>query len=749
MSCTFTSFLLPFNLEKMKKILLLIILAITINTQAQYTIKGKIIDAKTQESLMGVNVLLPELKMGTVSDIDGNYILKNIPLAKVKISFSYTGYKTVTRKLDLSKKQNIVNIKMQEAVFEMDEVIISTAFNKLQKDNVMKVNHKSIKAMERAGVQNLMDGIAQMPGVSKLSTGTGISKPVIRGLTGNRVLVYNQGVKLENYQFGEVHGMGVEPSGIEGVEVIKGPASLLYGSDALGGVVYLIPEKFAPAHKTKADVKMQFFSNTQGFHTSVGAKTSGAHWQFLSRYAYNLNADYQIPTNERVINSRYRSNDLKIGIGNISKNVKTDLRYNYNRAQNGLPSATKNAEVDYKLTGVYQDLTNHNISLKNDVKLSKGNIKTNIGFTSHQRILKVQEKDKIGMRLNTLNFDAKYYLPKINNFESIVGVQAMLQNNYNFGEHYLLPDADVQNAGVLATLNYQKKQTVWQAGLRYDYRHIATKQVGEATSSHYRKAVEKHLNSFTGSLGMKTNINKKTHLRLNLASGFRAPNLAELTSNGVHGNRIEIGNSELKNEQNIQADINLEYESTHFEFFANTFYNGISNYIYLQPQMQSMNMLPVYAYQQDNAYLYGGEIGMHLHPHPWDWLHINSSFETVTGKLQAGGYLPLIPANQWKNQLRLTNNHSHNKLKKYYLTFDINHTFKAEKVSNFENKMPAYTLLNTSIGANFSFGKFKLTGNLSVHNLLNVKYINHLSILRDKHILDMGRNLMLTLNMKY
>ncbi len=733
----------------MKKLLLLILLATAINTQAQYTIKGKITDAKSAEALMGVNVLLPELKIGAVSDIDGNYILKNIPLAKVKITFSYTGYKTVTRELDLSKKQNIVNIKMQESVFEMDEVIISTAFNKLQKDNVMKVNHKSAKSMERSGVQNLMDGVSQIPGVSKLSTGTGISKPVIRGLTGNRVLVFNQGVKLENFQSGDAHGMGIEPSGIEGVEVIKGPASLLYGSDALGGVVYLIPEKFAPDNKTKADLKLQLFSNTQGVHTSVGAKTSSDNWQFLSRYAYNLNADYQIPDKKRAVNSRYQSNDFKIGIGNHSKNIKTDLRYNYNRAFNGLPSATKNIDVDYKMLDKYQDLTNHNISLKNDFKLSKGSIKTNIGFTSHQRILKVQKVDKIGMRLNTFSFDGKYYLPKMKYIEMIVGTQAMWQNNSNFGEHYLLPDAEVQNAGIFSTVNYQKSKTVWQAGLRYDYRYISTKQVGDISSPQYRKSVEKHLNSFTGALGMKTDLAKRIHLRLNLASGFRAPNLAELTSNGVHGNRVEIGNSSLKNEENIQFDANLEYESMHFEFFVNTFYNRINNYIYLEPQMQTMNMLPVYAYQQGNAYLYGGEIGMHLHPHPLDWLHINSSFETVTGVLQAGGYLPLIPANQWKNQIRFTNNHPHKYLKKYYLTFDINRTFTADKVSSFETKMPAYTLTNTSFGANFKFNKWVIITNLSVHNILNVKYINHLSVLRDKQILDMGRNVMLTINVKY
>jgi iron complex outermembrane receptor protein len=733
----------------MKKLLWLFIVATTINTQAQHTIKGVITDAKSNEKLAGVNILIPKINKGTVSDIDGNFTIKNIAKSEVEIRFTYVGYKDIVKIVKFNQNEKVLQIQMHENVFEMDEVIISTAFNKLQKDNVMKVSHKSVAAMERSGVQNLMDGISQVAGVSKLSTGAGISKPVIRGLTGNRVLIYNQGVRLENFQFGEAHGMGLEPSGINGVEVIKGPASLLYGSDALGGVVYLVPEKFASKNKTKADVKMQYFSNTQGAHATAGVKTSGKEWQFLSRIAYNINADYQVPDDKRVFNSRYRSTDVKLALGNKTDKRTTDLRYNYNYAQNGLPLATKNIEADYTMLDKYQDVTNHNISLKNEFKLDRSKIKTNIGFTAHKRILKWEGVDKIGMQLNTLNLDTKYYLPKRKYFESIIGVQAMWQNNNNFGKHYLLPDANVQNIGLFTTINYQKKQTVWQAGMRYDYRHISTKQVGEQGEMYFRKAVEKNLGSFTGALGMKTDINKKTHLRLNIASGFRAPNLAELTSNGAHGNRVEIGNEHLQNEQNIQFDANLEYESTHFEFFVNSFYNRINNYIYLQPQNRMLNSLPVYAYQQNNAYLYGGEAGLHLHPHPLDWLHISSSFETVTGMLQNANYLPLIPANQWKNQIRLTNRHPHKYIKKYYLNFGINHTFAADKVSSFEKQMPAYTLLNASLGANINIGKVKMTTNVSVHNALNVNYINHLSVLRDKNIADMGSNVILTLHIKF
>ncbi len=146
----------------------------------------------------------------------------------------------------------------------MDEVILSAPFDKLQSENVMKIESKSMETLKKAGAPTLMQGISNIPGVAEITTGTGIGKPVIRGLSGNRVLVYTQGVRLENQQFGNEHGLGMNDSGIESVEVIKGPASLLYGSDALGGVLYLNPEKFAYQGETKVDVSQSFFSNTLG-----------------------------------------------------------------------------------------------------------------------------------------------------------------------------------------------------------------------------------------------------------------------------------------------------------------------------------------------------------------------------------------------------------------------------------------------------------------------------------------------------
>ncbi len=718
-----------------------------VNINAQNTLKGKIIDKKTKESLVGVELVIIQSKQGTISDIDGNFELKNIKQKQIDLKISYVGYEDIKKHISFTSPSVFIKIEMEQEVFDLDAVIVSTPFSKLQKDNVMKVSKRTTSIMEQTGAQNLMQGIAQIPGVSDLSTGTGINKPVIRGLSGNRVLVYNQGVRLENFQFGEEHGMGIDESGIEAVEVIKGPASLLYGSDALGGVIYLIPEKFAPKNKSQLNFKTRYSSNMKGKYVTLGYKKSFDKLRLLASGAIKQNGDYRFDGNTFVENSANQSNDVKIGLGYMGKITKTDIRYNFNRQKNGLPHTISN-EYHSDITGKYQNLENQSISVKNDWKLNNSKFKTNIGFLSHQRSVFVNGDKKISMRLNTLNFDAKWYPNKFGKFESIIGVQGMAQTNKNFGKHYLLPDADIFNTALFGTVNYSKDNWVFQSGLRMDMRKINTKQVATASDPEYRQAIDKNLLSFNASFGLKTNLNKHFSTRLNIASGYRAPNLSELASKGLHDQRIEIGNADLKNEQNIQTDINLSYENTHFEFFANVFYNKLFNYIYLAPTGFSQNTHSIYQYKQSDAKLYGGEIGLHFHPHPWDWLHFDTSFETVTAKDKFDNYLPLIPADQWKNNLRIINKTKHKYVQKYYFNFSIDKTFKTTRLSNFEDKLPAYTLLNAGFGGTIKLNKTIIDFNISIHNITDKKYISHLSVLREDNIPNMGKNVVFLLKIK-
>ena len=719
------------------------LLGFSLFVSAQNKISG-ITSDKDTKPLPNVIVSIPEIHKETISDTDGNYILNNLPNGTFKIVYSSVGYGTQILDITVSSNEIIKNITLQDAIIHMDEVIVSTAFNKLQSQNVMKVEHESIKSLQQKGAATLIEGLATIPGVSQVSTGTSIGKPVIRGLSGNRVLVYSQGVRLENQQFGEEHGLGLNDAGVESVEVIKGPASLLYGSDALGGVLYFNPEKFAKPREFKADFSQRLFSNTLGSNTSVGLKTSTENWKFLARGSFNTHADYQIPDGDSVTNTRYNETDLKTGIGYSNPSFSSVLRYNFNTLDLGIPQTGLSAQSNSHST-VFpkQAVYNHIVSLHNNFYFKKSKLDADLGYIFNDRSeFANSDVANLHMKLRTLNYDLKYYLPKLGKVETIVGIQGMHQTNINSGNELLIPDAATNDFGVFGTANYEFGKNILQSGFRFDNRKISSKTHGIVGQEGYFEAVNKSFDSFNASLGYKTNLADDFTLRLNIASGFRAPNLAELTSNGVHegSNRYEKGNTNLKNEQNLQTDLNLEFKSSHFEIFANGFYNHINNYIFISPNGDVIAGNNVFDYIQTNAKLYGGEAGIHFHPHPFDRLHFTSSFETVIGKKDSGSSLPLIPANKWNNNFRVEFNIK-NWWKEGFATLNIESTFAQNNNSEFETQTKDYTLINLGLGGKIRIIKSVFQLNLNVNNLLNKTYVSHLSRLKSDGIPNIGRNI--------
>jgi iron complex outermembrane recepter protein len=731
----------------MKKILLALLLGSPLLNFAQNKLSGVVTDSISQP-LKGVSVFLPDIHKSAITDESGSYTLNNLPSGTVRISFSFVGLNTENKSAFINPGENTLNMALQQSEFKMDEVVVSTVFNKLQSQNVMKVDHSSVRQLQHKGAVTLVEGIATIPGVSQISTGTSIGKPVIRGLSGNRVLVYSQGVRLENQQFGDEHGLGLNDSGVESVEVIKGPASLLYGSDALGGVLYFNPEKFAAANSFKADFGQKFFSNTLGSSTTLGLKTSTENLKFLARGNYTTHSDYAVPDGDKVTNTRYNEKDFKTGIGFSNANYSGVIRYNFNALDLGIPEEgiaeqTNSKNPDYPRQSVY----NHLLSLNNTVFLGNSKLDLDLGYIANTRSeFEDSSTPNLKMQLKTFNYDAKFHLPQIAKVESIIGIQGMHQSNTNKAAEFLIPDATTNDFGVFGTTNYEWKSNVIQAGLRYDNRKISSEAHGIAGTEGAFEAIDRSFDSFNASVGYKRDFGKPLTLRLNVASGFRAPNLAELASNGVHEgtNRYEIGNADLKTEQNLQTDLSLEYNSDHFEFFINGFYNFVNHYIFTSPTAGQIDGYDVFRYVQDDAALYGGEIGLHIHPHPLDWLHYETSFEMVHGKRKDGDYLPLIPANNWNNTLRAE--FSLKNLADAYASLNVSHTFDQSHIGAFETESDGYTLVNLAFGGKVTFGKTAFEVSLNANNVFDEKYIAHLSRLKTDGIPNIGRNIIVGVN---
>lgn len=750
----------------MKNFINLLLLFIGMSSYSQHKISGNITDKETSESLIDVTIYIKQLNTGTTTNSDGSFKIENLPSGNYNLYISYLGYQDIHKNIELDSDLNI-DFQLQPSVLELEGVLISAPFHKLQKDNVMKV--EKIKTADLTEANNLSEQLSQVPGVSQISTGSGIGKPVIRGLSSNRVLVYTQGIRLENQQFGEEHGIGVSAAGIESVEIIKGPASLLYGSDAIGGVLFLNPELYAPLDSLDIDISSKYYSNTNGVTTNFGLKKTTEKLKLLTRFSLQQHADYQFD-NTRVTNSRFSEYDLKTGVGFGNDKITNDIRYNINFSRLGIPEeiSAQNRNTIPLLPN--QSIENHVISSHTKVNLNKGKLDMIFGYTfnnrkeyeeehhhegehdedehdegehdedEHEEEKHEQEKlePALEMHLSTFNYNIKYEFPKINDFEIIIGSQGMHQKNKNFGFETLIPDATTTDAGIFGTSHYHWKKHAIQFGLRYDYRNIHINTINK----------NKKFNSFNGAVGFKTDITSKIIGRINLASGFRAPNLAELTSDGEHegSNRYEIGNLDLTNEQNIQLDLNLNYKSDHFEFFVNGFYNSINDYIYLNPTSEYIEDAQVFKYLQESASLYGGELGIHLHPHPLDWLHINSSFETVTGKLKNGAYLPLIPANSIHTNLTFTVTKNSKLNTDAFIS--LKNVFKQQNVSGDEISSENYDLVNLGVKSELQTKKALYKFNIGVNNLLDKQYINHLSRLKNDGIYNQGRNIVLGLTIK-
>ena len=744
----------------MKVYISILLIGLTIVAHAQRSVSGTITNTQN-EPLFGVDVFIEELHKGTSTNENGYYELNNLPNNSIKLTVAFIGFETQIKTLNLQQNETVLNFILQDAIFKMDEIIVSTAFNKLQSENVMKVERATVQQLKNKGAATLIEGLSSIAGVSQVSTGIGIGKPVIRGLRGNRVLVYTQGIRLENQQFGDEHGLGIDESSIESVEVIKGPASLLYGSDALGGVLYFNPTKFAEANSFNLNINQSYYANTQGSNTSFGVKQTNDSWKFLVNGARNQHSDYKTGDNERVTNTRFNETIFNTAIGHSNSLISSTLRFNFNNTKVGIPEEIGIQNTHKTPLYPYQDLTNKMVSFNNIFFLPTSKITSTFGYTFNNRKefeLHHEEGEvhaeeeahpeeelvaSLNLDLKTFSYDVKWNLPKSEKVETIIGIQGLNQKNKNFGEEILIPNATTNDFGAFLTSSFDWKQHSLQGGIRFDTRAISSEKhiVLHEDEAHVFEAIDNSFENFSASLGYKTTLFKKITSRFNFASGFKAPNLAELTSNGIHhgSNRFEIGNSALKNEKNFQSDIALEYYSKHFEIFANGFYNHINNYIFINPTGEFEDEYAIYKYTQENAKLYGGEFGFHLHPHPLDWLHLQSSFDFIIGKQNNGNYLPLIPAHKLTNTLRAEYD-INNWLKNGFTLITVESNFKQKNISEFETATNNYNLVNIGTGGKINISKMSFNINLNINNLFNTSYFSHLSRLKTNGIPNIGRN---------
>lgn len=724
-------------------------------TNAQTHIQGRVTDSNGNP-LGGASVFLPEQNKGTVCAENGEYRIENLPTGKVKLQFSYMGFNTVVKTVAIQSGKNELNVSLTVSVIESQEIVVTGGFVSSQHENAVKIDVLKSKDISLSGTPNFMESLTKVPGVDMIAKGQGVSKPVIRGLSMNDILVMNNGVRIENYQFSENHPLGVDDNDVERVEVIKGPASLLYGSDAIGGVLNFIKEQPAPTGKIIGNYKLQLHSNTLGMNNSLGIKGASKHLFSGLRVSNKTHADYVQGGGEFVPNSRFNEWSLGANTGYTGKSGTFKVFYDYFKQELGMTVPAVKAlitEQGRKNNIWYQDLEHHMVSSQNKLYLGKFKWETNLGYQIAMRKLQTTlEVPFVEMNLNTLTYESKVYLPSSKTAEYILGIQGMTQTNRNQNNRasQFLPDADVNNIGGLALAQYSFfGKLKLQGGLRFDANKTETFALGTTGTEGYHAPVSRKFSSLNGSVGATYSVNEKLLLRMNLAKAYRVPNLSELTSNGEHGSRYELGNENLKPENAYESDASLHYHGEYLSFDLAGFYNHIDNYIFISPTAETTSSgMGIYRFEQTNSKLYGGEAGVHFHPKSIPWLHVQGNYSMVTGKQENGNYLPFIPAQKFRYEIR-AEKETLAFLKHPNIWLSALTASKQDKPSPYETETDGYTFVNAGINTEIKLNNQLMNIGLSVNNIFDAKYFDHLSTLKPLNYYNQGRNVSLSLKIPF
>ncbi|GGF16849.1 TonB-dependent receptor [Hymenobacter cavernae] len=770
-------------------------------------VTGRVLDAATKEPVPSATVLFSDLRQATATGPDGTFKFNTLPRGRFLMQIRSLGYTTVARTVDTNLGQPI-EVTLTAATTEIGQVVVTgvSAATEMRRSPIPTtvVDHTRL---QQSASTNAIDAIAHTPGLSQITTGAAISKPIIRGLGFNRVITLNNGSKQEGQQWGDEHGIEIDEYSIDRAEIIKGPGSLLYGSDGMAGVInFLAPD---PVEEGKiigsASANYQSNNHLQGYSLMNAGNKNGFNW--LVRGSSKLAGAYRNRYDGRVLNSGFRELDANGYVGVNKSWGYSHLTFNTFNQQLGLTEGDRDPVTGRFLKEVaVSDTATEAVPVTNDdlrgyglaiprQRVNHFRIGTENNFIFGQSRLTVNASWQQNLRrefgnvfdpntpdlyfqLRTFDYAVRYFLPEISGWNTTVGVSGMQQQNANKGLEFLIPAYHLLDGGVFGVTKKTIGKLDVSGGLRYDIRRInadalyldAQERPVPAPGEEQKfGGFKSTFRNVSGSVGGAYSVSEKLLVKANLSRGFRAPNIAELGSNGQHEGtiRYEIGDPRLKAETSLQYDAGISYVTEHVSLNVDAFENRIQNYIFPRHILNAAGSdsiagtgNPVFLYDQGNARIVGGEVSLDIHPHPLDWLHFENSFSMVRARqldqpADSLRYLPFIPADRLQSELRVNFHKVKNtRLANLYARINVEHTFAQNRFFSAyqtETRTPGYTLFNAGLGADWLNAKAQtlfslyLTGN----NLFDVAYQSHLSRLKYADynasngrtgIFNMGRN---------
>ena len=791
------------------------------------SLTGTIVDKADGKPVIGASVNIPDLRNGTITDVNGHYTLNNLPKGVYLVQVTYLGYATFNTRVDFTKTTKL-DVQLQASSIEAGEVVITgvSKATEIKRDPVPMVAVGKTYIDQHSATGNVIDEIANLPGISAVTTGPNISKPYIHGLGYNRVITLEDGIRQEGQQWGDEHGIEVDQNSIDRVEIIKGPASLTYGSDAIGGVVNLITAPTVPDGKILGSVSGIYGTNNGLINGSfkLQGNNDGLVWGTV--LSDKEAKDYQNQHDGRVFATGFKEKDARAMIGlnkswgstylnaslfddlqDIPDGSRDSLTRQFTKqitdADTYRPIVSPSELNSYGIPVLHQHVQLYRIYDNSNFNVGNGNLIVNLGYQySHRREFTHPEDATIpglNLELTTWTYDVKYDFDLGKGFETTVGVNGMYQNNtLGYSTDFPIPAYHQFDIGPFLVVKKSYGKLDLSGGIREDSRSFTGKSAFVDTTKAFFpslytganptgtpnvvqqfSALNKTFSGVSGSIGGTYNFSDSFLLKGNVARGFRAPSIAELSANGADpGSQIyHVGNSDFKPEFSVQEDIgaflSLPNVSASAEFFDNT----IQNYIF-QEQILDANgnaervnadgtsnpngQYSKFTYVQSKARIAGGEFSLDIHP--VSWLHFENSLTLTYGTNLGTGakvpdslrYLPFIPPMHSHSELRGTFAKGIDNFKNLYAFVGLDH-FNAQghyfSAYGTETYTAGYNLLSAGIGGNIVNKAGKKVFELFIEgtNLANVNYQSNMSRLKyfdnvnvpagvQPGIFNMGRN---------
>lgn len=779
------------NIRNIISCLLWFIFSMSAQAQ-QFMIQGSVKDEQGQD-VIGAVVYLHELNIGTQTNHEGKFILGPVKNGNYHLHIQSMGYKAKTIDIKVQNEDLQLNVSVRTSSIELNSVLVEESLMKAgQAQQTQPVNVITQEMMLKNANASFARMLEIVPGVSSINTGMGVSKPVIRGMGFNRVVVAENGIKQEGQQWGGDHGLEIDQFNVERVEVIKGPSSIMYGSDGIGGVVNIRPPAFPENNTVIGSALMTYRSVNDFVGASAMAGINKNNRFFRIRLSAQDYADYRVPVNNftynnfvlDLFNNRLKNtagNERNFSlIGGINKNWGfSTITYSYFNQNagffsgaHGIPRAWqlvddgdfRNIDLPFQRVQHHKIISNTNLILGNswlEIDLGyQNNLRQEFSLPHVHGFAPMPDTDlEHQFLLQTYSANLRLHDDKSKRYSRVIGLSGNYQDNQIGGFSFLIPNFNAKNAGSFIYQQITIKDSLYaNAGIRYDYGNVRTERflmpvyessgniVGEMQRS---PALDRFFSNFSGTAGLSWFPAQDWNIKLNAGTSFRLPTAPELTANGVHHGsfRHEMGDSTLTSERGYQMDVTIKHEKKNLIASFTPFFNYFDKFIFLDPTSQ-FSLLPdaglIYRFNQANALHTGAEFFSDYHF--TDQIHLSATAQYVFALNMETGYaMPFTPPASGRVEFEYEVKTASTFLPDFTLGTNMQWALAQNRVARNEPATPGFTVFNLSTLFNLQFGKQVVKLAFAVQNIFNARYYVHLNRYRLLNLPEPGRNFMVSL----